>query len=143
MTQTEPPGLREMVSLDRAECLRLLSQGVIGRVIYTAEAMPAARPVNYALVGEEIIFRTGGGHLATATNEAVVGFEVDDIDLATRTGWSLLVVGRAYRVSDPDRLFEITFRVPPPWAPGRTTHTIAIPTRQLTGRRVGPVNPQA
>lgn len=39
-----------MVSLDRTECLRLLSHGVIGRVIYTAEAMPAARPVNYALV---------------------------------------------------------------------------------------------
>jgi len=131
-----------MVSLDRAECLRLLSHGVIGRVIYTAEAMPAARPVNYALVAEEIIFRTGGGHLATATNETVVGFEVNDIDLATRTGWSVLVVGRAYLVTDPDRLSEIMFRVPPPWAPGRTTHTIAIPTRQLTGRRVGDVNPQ-
>lgn len=48
MTRMEPRGLRGMVSLDRTECLRLLSHGVIGRVIYTAEAMPAARPVNYA-----------------------------------------------------------------------------------------------
>ena len=142
MTRMEPRGLRGMVSLDRTECLRLLRHGVIGRVIYTAEAMPAARPVNYALVAEEIIFRTGAGHLATATNEAVVGFEVDDIDLTNRTGWSVLVIGKAYRVSDPDRLSEITFRVPPPWAPGRTTYTIAIPTRTLTGRMVGAVDPQ-
>lgn len=141
MTRTEPRDLWGMVSLDRVACLRLLGQGVIGRVIYTAGAMPAARPVNYALVAEEIIFRTGGGHLAAATNNAVVGFEVDDVDLATHTGWSVLAIGKAYRVSDRDRLAEITSRVPPPWVPGRTTYTVAIPTRRLTGRRVGSVDP--
>lgn len=136
MTRMEPRDLWGVVSLDRVVCLGLLGQGVIGRVIYTAGAMPAARPVNYALVAEEVIFRTGG-NLAAAILNTVVGFEVDDVDLATRTGWSVLVIGKAYRVSDPDRLSEITSMVPQPWAPGRTTHTIAIPTWRLTGRRVG------
>lgn len=39
-----------------------------------------------AVVGEEIIFRTGRGQLAAATNNTVVAFEVDDVDIATRTG---------------------------------------------------------
>lgn len=141
MTRTEPRDLWGMVSLDRVVCLGLLRQGLIGRVIFTAGAMPAAHPVNYALVGEEIIFRTGGGHLAAATDNEVVGFEVDDIDAVTRTGWSVLVIGKAYRVTEPDRLSEIASSVPPPWAPGRTEHTIAIPTWRLTGRRVDAVDP--
>lgn len=141
MTRTEPRDLWGVVSLDRVACLGLLRQGAIGRVIFTAGAMPAARPVNYALVAEEIIFRTGGGHLAAATDNAVVGFEVDDVDLATRTGWSVLVIGKAYRVTDSDRLSEIASMVPPPWAPGRTTYTIAIPTWRLTGRRVDAAYP--
>ncbi|HEY5882290.1 MAG TPA: pyridoxamine 5'-phosphate oxidase family protein [Nakamurella sp.] len=136
MTRTQASEQAVMVTLDRAECLRLLDLGVIGRVIYTAGAMPAPRPVNYALVGEEIIFRTGSDRLAAASNNTVVAFEVDDVDLETRTGWSVLAVGKAYEVSDPDRLPEIAARVPPPWAPGSTAHIIAIPTWRLTGRRV-------
>lgn len=139
MSRADPQDLAGMVTLDRADCLRLLGGGVIGRVIYTDVAMPAARPVNYALVGEEIIFRTGG-ELAAATNNAIVAFEVDEVDIATRTGWSVLALGLAYRVTDPDRLTEIASRVPQPWAPGRTARTVAIPAWRLSGRRIGAVD---
>ena len=92
-------------TLDRGECLRLLEQGVIGRVVYTAGAMPAAQPVNYAMDGDEIIFRTEGGtKMELAVTNAVVAFEIDEIDVATRSGWSVLAVGEAYHVSNPDRL---------------------------------------
>jgi hypothetical protein len=105
----------DLHALDRAECLRLLGQGVIGRVVYTAGAMPAAQPVNYAMDGDEIIFR---------------------IDVATRAGWSVLAVGEAYQVSNLDRLGMLQQRIPPPWAAGRSAYTIAIPTTRLTGRRL-------
>lgn len=126
---------RELVELDRGDCLRLLSKGVVGRVIFTRYALPTAHPVNYLLDNEEIVFQTGeGGALALATRNAVIGFEVDDIDYRNRTGWSVVGVGRAYEVTDPDRLADLTNRMPEPWAPGRTAHVIALPLQQLTGR---------
>jgi uncharacterized protein len=59
-----------------------------------------------------------GGQLATVVPGRGVAFEVDDIDVVTRTGWSVLGVGEAYEVSDPARLAELAAR-PEPWARGR------------------------
>ena len=144
MTRTESNDQLGMVALDRAECLRLLGRGVIGRVVYTDGALPAAQPVNYTVEGEEIIFRTGGGSkLAAATNNAVVAFEVDDVDVDTHAGWSVLAIGKAYPVTDIDRLRRFVSPLPRPWVSGRTAHTIAIPTWRLTGRRLSATVPDA
>ena len=130
----------ELVELDHDDCLRLLAGAVIGRVVFTEGALPAALPVTYLLDGEEIVFRTAGGSkLATATRNAVVAFQTDQIDVEGRTGWSVLGVGEAYEVIVPRRLAELTDRLHDPWAPGRTAHTIAIPLQRLTGRRLSPV----
>ena len=130
------PGLTE---IDRAECLRLLASAQIGRVLYTEAAMPAAHPVNYLLDDEEVVFRTGGGgKLAAAARGIVVGFQVDDIDVAQRSGWSVLGVGEAYEILDPARLAELAERLPVPWAPHRTGHCISIPLQRLTGRWLFP-----
>ncbi|GAA0919093.1 pyridoxamine 5'-phosphate oxidase family protein [Pseudonocardia zijingensis] len=127
----------ELVELDGAECLRLLAKSEIGRVVYTDAALPAAQPVTYLLDGEEVVFRTGGGSkLAAATRGAVVAFQVDEIDPITRTGWAVLGVGEAYEVLVPTRLAELATRMPQPWAPNRTAHTIAVPLQRLTGRRL-------
>jgi hypothetical protein len=76
-----PANPGELHELGRGECLRLLADGVIGRVAFTDAALPAVQPVGYHLDDEEIIFRTrNGGKLAAATRHAVVGFEVDDFD---------------------------------------------------------------
>jgi hypothetical protein len=132
----------DLVELDEAECLRLLAGGMIGRVVFTDSALPAAQPVTYLLDGEEVLFRTGGGgKLAAAARGAVVAFQVDEIDPSTRTGWTVLGVGEAYEVLVPRRLAELAERMPAPWAPGRTAHTIAVPLQKLTGRRLVPAQP--
>jgi hypothetical protein len=83
----------EMGKVERGACLRLLDQGVIGRVVYTEAAWPAVQPVSYLLDGQEVIFRAGeGSKLAAATRCAVVAFQVDQIDSRTDTGWSVLGV---------------------------------------------------
>ena len=130
------PGLTE---IDRVQCLRLLASAQVGRVIYTEAAMPAAHPVNYLLDAEEIVFRTsGGGKLVAAARGVVVGFQVDHIDVARRSGWSVLGVGEAYEILDPARLSELADRLPTPWAPDRTGHCISIPLQRLTGRWLRP-----
>ena len=132
-------GTGELTELGREECLRLLAGGIVGRVVFTEAALPAAHPVTYLLDGDEIVFCTAnGGKLAAATLQRVVAFQVDEIDPAGRTGWSVLGVGQAYEVTDPRRLAELTDRMPDPWLANRTGHTVAIPLQRLTGRVLGP-----
>ena len=130
----------ETVELDRAGCLALLSSVGIGRVIYTDSALPAAQPVPFLLDDEEVVFRaSGGGKLVAATRNAVVGFQADELDMATRSGWTVFGVGEAYEVIEPRRLAALQMRLPAPWIPAHPDHTIAIPPRRLTGRRLVPV----
>ena len=129
--------LVELIELDVAECLRLLAGSVIGRVVFSDRALPAAHPVTYLLDGEEVVFgTTRGSKLAAAVRGAVVAFQVDHIHPETRTGWTVLGVGEAYEVTVPERLGELADRLPEPWAPDPTAHTVAIPLQRLTGRRL-------
>jgi nitroimidazol reductase NimA-like FMN-containing flavoprotein (pyridoxamine 5'-phosphate oxidase superfamily) len=131
---TEP---NELFDLERGECLRLLARGLVGRVVFTDAALPAAQPVVYQLDDEEIIFRTrNGSKLAAATRHAVVAFEVDDVDVETRSGWSVLGIGQAYEIVDPVRLAELAGAHLDVWVPGHDAHTIAIPLQIITGRRL-------
>jgi hypothetical protein len=45
--------------------------------------------------------------MAAGSRAAVVAFEVDDYDLAERTGWNVTVVGPSRLISDPDRIREL------------------------------------
>ncbi|GAA1325683.1 pyridoxamine 5'-phosphate oxidase family protein [Pseudonocardia xinjiangensis] len=131
-------GAAELVELDRTECLRLLATGVIGRIVFTEAAMPAAHPVNYLLDGEEVLFRTADGRTFAATHRTVVGFQADDLDPVTHTGWSVLGVGHAYEVVDPERLDALDATMAESWAGGRAGHVVAVPLQHLTGRRLLP-----
>jgi nitroimidazol reductase NimA-like FMN-containing flavoprotein (pyridoxamine 5'-phosphate oxidase superfamily) len=127
----------ELVELNKQECLELLAAVPVGRVIFTDRAMPAAQPVNYLLDGEEILFRTANGSkLAAATRHAVVGFQVDEIDPRTRTGWSVLGVGEANEVVHPGRLAELAELLSDPWVDDHDGHTISISLQIISGRRL-------
>jgi nitroimidazol reductase NimA-like FMN-containing flavoprotein (pyridoxamine 5'-phosphate oxidase superfamily) len=127
----------KLVGLERVECLRLLAGGCVGRVVFTDAALPAALPVNYVLDGEEVLFRTRlGSQLAGAVPGNVVAFEVDRIDVATRTGWSVLGVGEAYEVRDPSRLAGLADSGPEPWAPRQDGVVMCIPLQLLSGRTI-------
>lgn len=127
-----------LAELGHAECLRLLGTAMVGRVVFTEGALPAVRPVNFVLDGADIVFRTAANStLAQATRRrAVVAFEVDEIDLATHTGWSVVVIGRAYEIVDIDRLVRLSDPHHAPWPDHRSAHTIAIPVEQISGRRL-------
>jgi nitroimidazol reductase NimA-like FMN-containing flavoprotein (pyridoxamine 5'-phosphate oxidase superfamily) len=115
--------------LTRDDCLHLLGTGELGRVVFTASAMPAVQPVSYVLHGDEVVFRVAdAGSLSTATQHAVVGFQVDDIDPITHAGWSILGVGQAYEISDADQR-----SVP---SAGSATHTVVMPLQHLAGQRI-------
>jgi nitroimidazol reductase NimA-like FMN-containing flavoprotein (pyridoxamine 5'-phosphate oxidase superfamily) len=95
--QSAGPGadLPVVLELDREECLRLLATAAVGRVVYTTAALPAVHPVAFRLRGRDILFRTDRGAVLAGVPGAVVGFQADDVDPTSWTGWSVVAVGEA------------------------------------------------
>ena len=120
--------------LTRAECSALLATRSVGRLAYVARAgVPDIAPVNYVLDGDDVVVRSGPGpKLQAAERGDVVAFEVDDLDEGARTGWSVVVVGRARRVPVP-----ADGTGPEPWSAGPRRHLVRITPTRVTGRRLG------
>ena len=123
--------------LCRTECLQLLSEVTIGRLAVTDRGLPAVHPVNFVLDGEHIVFRTSAANkLAAATRDAVVAFEADDFDARRRSGWSVMVTGRAVAVTDPENVARLRTLSLDPWVPNRPEHYVQVSLDLVTGRRV-------
>jgi hypothetical protein len=123
--------------LSRGECLRLVRQVPVGRIVYTRQALPAVELVNFTLDNGEIVIRTdSSGKLAAATRGAVVAFEADSVDVATHTGWSVTIVGFSRVVTDGEEIRRLERTGPAPWAPGERDHFIRISPTIVNGRRI-------
>lgn len=119
------------------ECLRMLETVCVGRLGLTSGALPTVLPVNYRMVGNQVVFRTSSGSkLAAAARNAVVAFEADDLDPVSRTGWSVLVVGVAREVPEDGALAEQADV--DRWAPGHGDRLVAVSTDVVSGRRLRP-----
>jgi uncharacterized protein len=95
---TDHAGL-EMLPFE--DCLRLLASAPVGRVGFCADGEVLVLPVNHAVDGQDVVFRAAhGSKLSAAEGQAVVAFEADAYDPQTRSGWSVLVHGRAEVVYD-------------------------------------------
>lgn len=124
--------------MDQIECLRLLETKEIGRLGVIVHGHPVVLPVNYALDGDNVVFRTDPGTKLDAAQRSLVCFEVDEIDHENHAGWSVLVHGIAEEVAAPDRgRFERLGRLPiDPWTGGEKAHLVRIIPRVITGRRI-------
>lgn len=124
-------------TLDPSECRALLGRAGVGRIAFTDRALPAIQPVNYAVHGDDVVFRTAvESRLATAAADTIVAFEIDDFDAATRTGWSVMIIGRARPVTDPARLAALHALPLISWAPGEHDRFITIRPELISGRRI-------
>jgi nitroimidazol reductase NimA-like FMN-containing flavoprotein (pyridoxamine 5'-phosphate oxidase superfamily) len=123
--------------LDRAEALRLLSHKRFGRVGVTDGALPTILPVNYWSDGVFVYVRTSAGtKLDAALRDAVVAFEVDDVDALDHAGWSVVVTGVAREVTGREELERLADAPLGRWAPSPDGHIIAISTEIVSGRRL-------
>jgi nitroimidazol reductase NimA-like FMN-containing flavoprotein (pyridoxamine 5'-phosphate oxidase superfamily) len=110
---------RRMDRLDRAEALRLLGTVSLGRIVFTQQALPAVRPVNHLMDGEDIIIRLHDGATLTSlvaptdADGVVVAYEADVIDPQTHVGWSVVVTGYARRVVDDGELARFAAHLRP------------------------------
>ncbi len=134
----QPPGRQPaLITLTADECRAFLGTGGVGRFLFGSARGPVAVPVNYRMLGADIVFRTGEEtSLAAGAARLPVSFEVDHLDDALREGWSVLVSGRAHVVSDAAELAEVTALGIVPWAGGPRPAYIRIAPAELTGRQI-------
>ncbi|MDN5383653.1 pyridoxamine 5'-phosphate oxidase family protein [Streptomyces sp. LB8] len=125
-------------ALDRQECLRLLGKVPVGRVVYTRHALPAVLPVNFSLdTDSSVLVRTSArSDLVRAVDGVVVAFEADEFDAATRSGWSVVVTGRAHAVTDPAEHERLLRTGPDSWMPIQDNVFIRIEATMITGREL-------
>lgn len=129
--------------LDKAECLRLIEKGGIGRLAYSGRFGPTVIPVNYALYEGAIVFRTALGspvdedlRTGIAHAEYQVAFEIDALDMETREGWSVLIQGPAHHVDTEDERVSVLDLGLRPWAGGERDQFVRIRPTRVTGRRI-------
>ena len=131
-----PPPVPQLIPLTTRECLHALRSVPIGRLIYTDNAVPAVRPVNFTINDDHVLIWSMPGTKARVLRNEVVAFEVDDIDYTTGTGWSVVVLGKAEVITDPDALADLAATAPPTPTRGQAEHAIRIQLERLTGRRL-------
>ena len=125
-------------ALDAAVCYDLLATDDVGRIVFTDGGLPAIRPVNYVMLGHRIVFRTvPGSRLAGAVTGQVVAFEVDQLDRASRLGWSVVATGVVHPLSESD-IARATGLQLAPWAGGERDLFLAVTPGLVTGRVIGP-----
>jgi nitroimidazol reductase NimA-like FMN-containing flavoprotein (pyridoxamine 5'-phosphate oxidase superfamily) len=123
--------------LSRLECEKLLAEHSVGRVGLSAPAGPQILPVTYAYYGKTVVFRTSPyGVLSSLERHTRVAFEIDDIDEERHSGWSVLVLGSAERVTQEYTLSTLWEEGPVPWASGTRNLFIVITPDSITGRSV-------
>jgi len=129
--------------LTRDECLRHLADGSVGRVSVSSKAMPAVLPVRYRLVDDRILFWADPhDHPAAIADGTVIGFQADDIDPVLHEGWSVMVVGRAAHVRQPEAVAALEEGTPRGWA-AASGPLVALPLDLVEGRRLlGPEMPE-
>ncbi len=125
------------------EAMHLVASVSYGRVVFTLNALPAIRPVNHLVDDGRIIIRTRltttiSAAVRSAT-ELVVAYEADSFDEASRTGWSVVITGRAHPLTDAARVSRYE-RLLHPWV-NRANDVLAIEPDIVTGFRIGPAKP--
>ncbi|MDX3242422.1 pyridoxamine 5'-phosphate oxidase family protein [Streptomyces sp. ME18-1-4] len=132
------PQLRD---LSPEECRDLLSTHGVGRVAVSTPGGPAVVPVNYEVVDGAIAFRTKPDSVPARAVGSEVAFEVDHVDEAMSQGWSVLVVGSARVVTEPDAVRQLADRAhTTPWPGGEREMWVSVEPTRLTGRRIGPAD---
>jgi hypothetical protein len=130
----EPAVQSHIIDLAPDECWTLAAARQVGRLAWTAPQGPTVIPVNFTATGSEVLVRTTAhSEAARECDDSPVAFEVDDVDEATRSGWSVLMRGRAhleYGATDDAG--------PDVWAPGPRSLRLRIEVTEITGRRITP-----
>ena len=131
----QPPD--SVVVLTEGQCRALLAGAAVGRVGFTADALPVIAPVPFTVhQGRVVVPVPLDGQLASACRGAVVAFEVDSVDRADGSVWAVSVVGHSRVLTAPEETAELDALGLHPWGIVRGGCYVVVDTCHVTGWRV-------
>jgi hypothetical protein len=123
-------------ALSEGDALALLASVPVGRLVYSDRALPFVTPVNFIVDGGDVVIRTGRrSALATHTPGNIVVFEVDDIDVVDRSGWSVVVTGRVELIEDADDVARLEAWHLQTWQPAIGDRYLRLRPEIVSGRQ--------
>lgn len=134
--------MAELRDIGAAECEELLRSHDLGRIAVCTADGPHIVPVNYVVVddahGPLVVVRTAAySRLGTEGPGKVLALQVDEVDRATESGWSIEVRGRAELANDLRHRGILTEdRAPRPWASGYRSMFLQLRWTEINGRRL-------
>ncbi|MFB9733094.1 pyridoxamine 5'-phosphate oxidase family protein [Ornithinimicrobium kibberense] len=120
--------------LSEDECWERLRQTEFGRMAYHLADEVHISPLNYAVDGDRLVFRTAEGSklLGVAMNEDVA-FEVDDILEDEERAWSVIARGKAHILEGDEARDADNLRLRP-WVSSAKFNVVAITVEEVSGR---------
>jgi nitroimidazol reductase NimA-like FMN-containing flavoprotein (pyridoxamine 5'-phosphate oxidase superfamily) len=134
---------RVLERLSDAECMELLANGGVGRLVYNSRYGPAALPVVYKIDAGSVVLgtwdpvlfdedlRTGIAHA-----EYQVAVEADQLDLEAREGWFVLIRGAAHHLDTEAERAPLIDAGLEPWIEEVPAHFIRVNPTSTWGNRV-------
>ena len=128
---------RALRTLSPDTCFDLLEPGGIGRVGFMSADGIMMLPVNFAVTGKTIIFRTAPDTLLALYAMSRLSVEADRYDEALHEGWSVLAQGHAHKVtmSVTSGIFR-TRRTSSRGQPGTRDVYVRITPTRISGRYI-------
>ena len=121
------------------ECADLLESSWIGRLGVIVDDHPEIFPVNHVYerpTGAILFPTTPGTKMRSAVSSPSVAFEVDGVLSDRLVGWSVLLVGVAEEITDPETIAAATSLRRAVWAQSERSHWLRVRPLKVTGRRI-------
>lgn len=127
----------ELEVLSDEECQSLLRSQNLGRIAFVVDGRPQIFPVNYAFDEGVVAFRTAPGVKLDRGPYTHAAFEVDQVDRVKGLGWSVVIQGTVYDISQTidARSERLRRLVVDPAAPGERKDWMGVYVDHISGRR--------
>jgi nitroimidazol reductase NimA-like FMN-containing flavoprotein (pyridoxamine 5'-phosphate oxidase superfamily) len=118
-------------------CWHLLASSPVGRLGFVRDEEPWVLPFNYNMRERTVVFRTADHSMLHSLGDgAAAAVEVDNFDAATETGWSVIVRGNVWEITDAAVIATFAEGAVQPWAPGAKDRWMSVVPRAISGRAI-------
>lgn len=126
-----------MERLSTSECTQLLRSGGVGLLALSGVAEPVLRPVNYVLVQDALIIRTGQGQIFEAASALEpAAFAISQVDRLEHAGWSVIATGKLALRTITEEFENLPLR---PWVRAEKNHFVELSLERVSGRRIAEI----
>lgn len=117
-------------------CWERLRRTSIGRLGVNHDEQPAIYPINYAVDGASIVFRTrADSKISHAPMLERVAFEIDGFEAAHGAAWSVLIKGFGRFLDSAPEIEHADLLALQPWVGAERSAWLRIVPVEVTGRR--------